>query len=265
MPERLASKLREFPRGSLQLELGIQTFNEEVADRIQRIQQNDRIETNMRFLREETEAYIHADLIAGLPGEDMQSFAKGFDRLAALSPHEIQVGVLKRLRGTPIARHDEEWAMIYSPEPPYNLIENRLMSPGDMARIDAFAQLWDKICNSGNFIETAPLLWLNEESVFDAFMRWSDWYVQQVGQRHSIPLDDLCSAVFTYLTTERRVGVNAICGPMLRDYQRGRRRGAPGCLRPHLAEIPRYQFDIPHLPQGLKRQTRHLTFCATSN
>ena len=33
----------------------------------------------------------------------MASFADGFDRLYALRPHEIQLGILKRLRGTPMS------------------------------------------------------------------------------------------------------------------------------------------------------------------
>jgi len=57
-----------------------------------------------RFLRGETGVHIHADLIVGLPGESVESFAAGFDRLIALRPQEIQVGILKRLRGTPIVR-----------------------------------------------------------------------------------------------------------------------------------------------------------------
>ena len=43
--------------------------------------------------------HLHADLIVGLPGETLESFAAGFDRLVALGPQEIQVGILKRLRG----------------------------------------------------------------------------------------------------------------------------------------------------------------------
>ena len=66
-----------------------------------------------------------ADLIAGLPGEDVESFACGFDRLVALSPQEIQVGMLKRLRGTPIVRHDAEWGMVYSPHPPYEILQTK--------------------------------------------------------------------------------------------------------------------------------------------
>ena len=58
--------------------------------------------------------HIHADLIAGLPGETVESFAAGFDRLIALGPQEIQVGMLKRLRGTPIVQHDAEWQMVYN-------------------------------------------------------------------------------------------------------------------------------------------------------
>jgi coproporphyrinogen III oxidase-like Fe-S oxidoreductase len=62
-------------------------------------------EDNLRWLRSSTTAHLHVDLIAGLPGEDVDTFAAGFDRLVALAPHEIQFGILKRLRGAPIARH----------------------------------------------------------------------------------------------------------------------------------------------------------------
>ena len=55
----------------------------------------------MRFLRTQTGVHVHTDLIAGLPGETLESFGAGFDRLLALRPQEIQVGILKRLRGTP--------------------------------------------------------------------------------------------------------------------------------------------------------------------
>jgi hypothetical protein len=37
------------------------------------------------------------------------------------------VGILKRLRGTPIVRHDDEWRMIYNPQPPYEILQNRLI------------------------------------------------------------------------------------------------------------------------------------------
>ncbi|MFY8058861.1 MAG: B12-binding domain-containing radical SAM protein, partial [Planctomycetaceae bacterium] len=111
LPDRLPESLRElivqFPAGALQFEIGIQTFNPEVGELISRRQDNAVAAANLRWLRENTTVHLHADLIAGLPGETLASFATGFDQLWRLGPHEIQVGLLKRLRGTPILRHDE--------------------------------------------------------------------------------------------------------------------------------------------------------------
>ena len=158
IPDRLPQELRDillrFPPASLQVEAGIQTWNPEIAARIQRKQDPPLLESNLRFLRESTSAYIHADLIAGLPGESLESFASGFDRLAALRPHEIQVGILKKLRGTAIGRHDAEWGMIYQTAPPYALKCNKQLSAEDMAAIHRFAHFWDSLYNSGHFIGT---------------------------------------------------------------------------------------------------------------
>src|SRR6266700_7250855 len=131
VPDRLPESLREiivkFPPGALQFEVGIQTFNEEVGGLIKRRQNYQRLEDNLHFLRRQTGVHIHADLIVGLPGESVASFAAGFDRLIGLGPQEIQVGILKRLRGTPIVRHDPEWQMAYSPHPPYEVLRTGAM------------------------------------------------------------------------------------------------------------------------------------------
>jgi radical SAM superfamily enzyme YgiQ (UPF0313 family) len=100
VPDRFPKQLREvvaqFPPGSLQFEVGIQSFNPKVGELISRRQDFLKIAENLSFLRRETGVYVHADLIAGLPGEDIESFGRGFDTLVALDPHEIQVGILKR-------------------------------------------------------------------------------------------------------------------------------------------------------------------------
>ena len=131
VPDRLPEALREiiakFPPGSLQFEVGVQTFDEATAARISRRQNYQKLEENFRWLRANSGVHIHADLIAGLPGETLESFGAGFDRLIALGPQEIQVGILKRLRGTPITRHDDEWQMIYSAHPPYEILRNKTL------------------------------------------------------------------------------------------------------------------------------------------
>ena len=113
LPDRLKELIAQFPDGALQFEVGIQSFNPEVQQRISRKQDNGRTAENLRWLVTQSRAHVHADLIFGLPGETLASFADGFDRLHSLAPHEIQFGVLKRLRGTPITRHTLDLSLIH--------------------------------------------------------------------------------------------------------------------------------------------------------
>src|SRR5438105_1326020 len=169
IPDRLPPALREiiarFPPGALQFEVGIQSFDEEVCRRISRRQDFRKLEDNFHFLRAQTGVHIHADLIFGLPGETIASFAEGFDRLIKLNPQEIQVGILKRLRGTPIARHDADWQMVYNPQPPYEILQNKLIDFPTLQQMRRFARYWDLVGNSGNFVETTPLLWSKDRRV----------------------------------------------------------------------------------------------------
>ncbi|WCJ57836.1 DUF4080 domain-containing protein [Fontisphaera persica] len=260
IPDRLPTELRElivrFPPGSLQFEVGVQTFDEATAARIQRRQNLARLEDNFRFLRQQTGVHIHADLIAGLPGEDLASFAAGFDRLLALDPHEIQVGILKRLRGTPIIRHDQAWGMVYNPLPPYEILENRLIPFPEMQRLRRFARYWDLVGNSGNFTETRALIWRGQPSAFAAFMAFSDWLFERVGRTDSIALPRLMELVFEFLQTARGLDPRQIAPLLLRDYQRGGRRDCPSFLQPHL---PPESLPAPVRRQGrlLRRQARH--------
>jgi radical SAM superfamily enzyme YgiQ (UPF0313 family) len=244
VPDRLPEQLREviakFPPGALQFEVGIQTFNEEVGHLIERRQNYQRLAENFTFLRQQTGVHIHADLIAGLPGESQESFAVGFDRLVALGPQEIQVGILKRLRGTPIVRHDAEWQMVYNPHPPYEILQNKSIDFGTMQKLRRFARYWDLVANSGNFVETTPLLWKEgraDHSAFAAFMCWCDWLHGRVGRTDSIALVRLMELLFQYLTVELGLEPEPTAGTIWRDYQRGGRRDKPVFLRQFLTGV----------------------------
>jgi radical SAM superfamily enzyme YgiQ (UPF0313 family) len=241
IPDRLPAELREligrFPPGSLQLEVGVQTFNPTVAAAISRRQDFARLEENFRFLREQTGVHLHADLIVGLPGETVESFAAGFDRLVGLRPQEIQFGILKRLRGTPISRHDAEWGMVYSPLAPYEILQNKLIDFATMQRLRRFARYWDLIGNSGNFVETTPLAWAGGSSPFAEFLRLSEWLYERERKQYGILLTRLMEQVFTYLTLERGQPERDVAGVLWRDFQRGERAELPRFLRPHLAAV----------------------------
>ena len=287
IPDRLPDSLRaiiaRFPPGTLQFEVGIQTFNEDVSHLISRRQNYEKLADNFHFLRRETGVHIHADLIVGLPGETVESFAAGFDRLIALAPQEIQVGILKRLRGTPIVRHDDEWRMVYHPHPPYEILQTRLIDFATMQKLRRFARYWDLIGNSGNFIETTPLIWsgtassvgrnsrraeteneprlastLAAPSPFYAFLRFSEWLYARTGRTDSLALVRLMEWLFEFLTGELRLDARQAANALWHDYQRGGRHDKPGFLKDFL---PADQTSIP-LPGTKsvlpKRQARHL-------
>jgi radical SAM superfamily enzyme YgiQ (UPF0313 family) len=262
IPDRLPEALREiiakFPPGALQFEVGIQTFNPEVSKLISRRQDYDRLAENFRFLREHTGVHVHADLIVGLPGESVESFGVGFDRLIALRPQEIQVGILKRLRGTPIVRHDSEWGMVYSAHPPYEILQTKLIDFPSMQRMRRFARFWDLIGNSGNFVSSAPLIWGGADSPFQKFMRFCDFLYERLGRKHSIPLADLGEQLFNFLTGENGLDPEVAAGAVWKDYQRGGRSDQPAFLRPHLPAITTTRGTRSNT-LAPKRQKRHLT------
>ena len=297
IPDRLPDSLKElivqFPPGALQFEVGIQTFNDDVSNLISRHQDNDLVEQNLSWLRDHTSVHVHADLIVGLPGESLDSFAAGFDRLVKLAPHEIQVGILKRLRGTPIVRHDAEWQMVYSPHPPYEVLQTKLLDFATIQELRRFAKLWDTIANSGNFVETVPKIWegvrgqesgdrqedrldaasaqtsssapqpstLNPQpspSPFTEFRRLATWLIAHEGQGHGIALTRLVELLFEYLTTERGLDPSHVATVMWRDYQRGGRSDRPACLRPFLNEQAHAtKATTDRSGTGAKRQSRH--------
>ncbi len=263
IPDRLPDALREiiarFPAGSLQFEVGVQTFNPQVGHLISRKQNYERLEENLRFLRNETRVHVHADLIVGLPGETVESFAAGFDKLVAMRPQEIQIGILKRLRGTPIVRHDAEWQMAYNPHPPYEILQNKLIDFPTMQKLRRFARYWDLVGNSGNFVNSTPLLWHSSgqpTSPFHSFMRFSEWLHTRAGRTDGIALARLMEWLFEFLTTENKLDAHQVAQALWSDYQRGGRHDKPGFLRDFLTDT-RTEM-MPRSPAFPKRQRRHL-------
>jgi len=199
LPDALKEGISKFPPGALQFEIGIQSFNPEVQALVSRKQDNAKAADNIRWLCEHSHAHLHVDLIAGLPGEDVDSFARGFDQLVALKPHEIQFGILKRLRGTPIIRHTEQYGMVFDPYPPYTILATSLIDFSTMQRLVRFARYWDLVANSGRFTHTIERML--GEAPFANFMAFSDWIYGKTDATHRIALDRLAALVGQWLQT----------------------------------------------------------------
>jgi hypothetical protein len=229
LPETLLELLPLFPPNSLQFEIGIQTFNPDIQNLISRKQQHLKTCQNLRWLRENTRAHIHADLIFGLPGETLASFSDGFDLLHSLGPQEIQVGILKRLRGTPIDRHSDAFDMRYMSSPPYRVLSTAQADFATVQQMVRFARYWDLVANSGRFPNVLPLLLADQP--FQHFLLFSDWLFDTTGQTHRIALPKLFDLIRNHLLEIRNLDIATVDAALIGDFSHNRLKGLPKFTR----------------------------------
>ncbi|MDH5356263.1 MAG: B12-binding domain-containing radical SAM protein [Gammaproteobacteria bacterium] len=223
LPDLLKQTLVKFPPHSLQFEIGVQTFDPDIQNLISRRQDNDKTCENLRWLRGNTGAHIHADLIFGLPGDSLENFANSFNQLVELKPQEIQLGILKRLRGAPINRHSDDYQMRYNPKSPYNILSTRDIDFQSMQRVNRFARFWDLIGNSGRFKHTLPLIL--DEDPFSRFLQFSDALYRLAGRSWKISLRQQFELIFIVLEEHMEVGADIIKHALNLDYQYSGQKG----------------------------------------
>jgi len=203
VPDRLPLEIRDlikqFPAGSLQFEVGIQTLNPVVAANVSRKNDLTKVKENFAFIREHTHVHTHADLIVGLPGETLESFADGFDQLAEFGPDEIQVGILKRLKGTPIIRHEEKFAMKYQDFAPFQILSTSTMDYATLQLMNRFAKFWDLYANSGDFPHFMKWMRSQSGSFFWNYMSFVNFLSEKYSETHSIALMNLAEKAWLYI------------------------------------------------------------------
>ncbi|MFC1510535.1 DUF4080 domain-containing protein [Candidatus Omnitrophota bacterium] len=253
-PDSFKEKIKQFLPASIQLELGIQTLNPKTSETIKRKSNIEKIKENLSFLDKETNAHLHCDLIAGLPGERIEDFAENLNMLVSLTTAEIQIGMLKKLSGTAICRHDESCGMLYSDFPPYEILQNDLIPFCVMQKMKRFARFWDLMYNSGNFNKSVRLLW-GDGNVFKEFYSFCEWTFFQTKATWKISLTRLAALLFKYLTEVKGNDKTIISDVMIKDLLILRGRKIPAFLREHVSFIP-----DPSKNDGVKitrRQIKH--------
>jgi radical SAM superfamily enzyme YgiQ (UPF0313 family) len=252
-PESIRERIAHFPPGSLQLEVGIQTLNPEIADNINRPLRIEKIRRNIAFLENETQAHMHLDLIVGLPGETLESFGANLDVLCAMTRSEIQIGILKKLSGTTLSRHDTLHGMVYSDKPPYDVLKTDKVSFKQLQQMKRFARFWDLLYNSGNFDRSIRLLWPGGD-VFRRFFDFSEWVYGRTASTYKISLERLAALLFEYLTTEAAITPGTAGEAIVADLTRVGGRRIPPFLRPY--ETAQSLQEQKKVSKATKRQNR---------
>ena len=153
--------LSSMPCGAIQLEIGMQSFNEEVLKNVNRKTNTKKLIENIKKLISFNNMHIHIDLIAGLTGEDFESFKNSFNIGYSLKAHMLQMGFLKLLHGADMRENSEKYPCTFNPEPPYEVTATPCLSPDEINTLKNCEDAVDRLYNSGRFLYT--LSYLTEE------------------------------------------------------------------------------------------------------
>ncbi|MDP8220153.1 MAG: DUF4080 domain-containing protein [Candidatus Stygibacter frigidus] len=143
--------LERVPEGRFRLEMGIQTLNDEVGKLIHRTMNWEKVSANILKLKMLGNIHLHLDLIAGLPGEDIDSLAAGFDKVMQLGCKHLQLGFLKILGGTEMETMVEKFGIIYQNTAPYQVMQTAKVSWQEMSQIRKVESIMDIYYNSGRY------------------------------------------------------------------------------------------------------------------
>lgn len=165
--------------GLIQLEIGVQSTNEVTIKEIHRTMKLERLKEVVRAIQSGANVHEHLDLIAGLPYEDYDSFARSFDEIYELKPNQLQLGFLKVLKGSFMYEHAKEYGIIYHDRPPYEVLSTKWISFDDILRIKKVEEMLEAYYNSGQFEITMKLMDVLYDSAFDFFQRLGDFYEEK--------------------------------------------------------------------------------------
>lgn len=161
--------LSKASKGRFQFEVGVQTTNNEILENINRHVNFEDIKEKVVEMEKIKNIMQHLDLIAGLPGEDFKSFKKSFNDVYSIAPEEIQLGFLKLLKGSSMRKEADEWGMLYSPYPPYEILKTKDISYEDLRILKRVEEVVDKYYNSRKFGNILSYFLSEFQSAFDFY------------------------------------------------------------------------------------------------
>ena len=178
--------LNNAPKGRFQLEVGVQTTNNEVLHNINRYITYENIKEKVLKVAAGKNVMQHLDLIAGLPGEDLESFKKSFNDVHAIRPDEIQLGFLKLLKGSSMREEAEKWGIVYSPYAPYEIIRSKDISYEELLLLKKVEAMVDKYYNSCKFNNIIKFFLNIYEKPFDFYYDLAMFFEEKGNFKRSI-------------------------------------------------------------------------------
>ena len=201
------------PKGLFQFEIGIQSINKVTLEAIGRRCDMDRLCENIKKLVALRNCHIHTDLIAGLPFETLQSFIDGFNKSHSLGADMLQLGFLKLLHGSPLRDSADVYPCIFSPGPPYEIIETPTMSAADLDILRTVEKEVDRLHNSGRFRRTLDYIFgVTDFTPFELYL-----FLGKALTDKSLPLDRYTDTLYAVLSMLDGVDQQVLRDKMIYD------------------------------------------------
>lgn len=169
----LLNKMRP---GLVQLEIGVQSTNPVTFREINRFTDFEHLKVIVERISNGKNIHQHLDLIAGLPYEDYDSFAKSFNDVYLLRPNQLQLGFLKVLKGSLMYEKAEEYGIFYTEKPPYEVLYSKWLSYEDVLRLKKIEEMVEIYYNSNQFTHTLSVLERAFPHPFALFEKLADYY-----------------------------------------------------------------------------------------
>ena len=179
MTEEELEVLKQMRPGRIQLEIGVQSTNEQTLHAINRYMSLEHLRQVVDKIHSFHNIHQHLDLIAGLPYEDYDSFVTSFNDVYAMRPQQLQLGFLKVLKGSPIEEKAEEYGIVYNSRPPYEVLYSRWIPYDDVLRLKGIEEMVELYYNSCQFTHTLPVLEKEFSSPFALYEALSQYYEEK--------------------------------------------------------------------------------------
>ena len=179
MTEDELEVLKQMRPGLIQLEIGVQSTNEQTLHAINRYMSLEHLRQVVDKIHSFHNIHQHLDLIAGLPYEDYDSFVTSFNDVYAMRPQQLQLGFLKVLKGSPIEEKAEEYGIVYNSRPPYEVLYSRWIPYDNVLRLKGIEEMVELYYNSCQFTHTLPVLEKEFSSPFALYEALSQYYEEK--------------------------------------------------------------------------------------
>lgn len=170
---RIMNSLRP---GLIQLEIGVQSTNQDTIKAIHRVMNLDKLRNNVSAIRKMQNIHMHLDLIAGLPYEDLKSFRKSFNDIYDMKPDNLQLGFLKLLHGSLMREEKDKYGIVARDIPPYEVLYTKYLSYDDILKLKQVEKVLDMYYNSNMFVLSVRYLSGNFDDSFAMYEMLSVYF-----------------------------------------------------------------------------------------